>query len=179
LALLFHATLLKAAAVPLLEDDIPRKAEAALVLGGDAWATRIRKAGELVRAGYVPRAFVSGPQAYGGHESDFTIAYATTQGFPASYFQGVPNSCTATKMEAEYFGKFFQTKGVHSILLVTSNYHTHRAAALMRKQNPWLQVTVIPADDPAFTPDTWWKTREGRKLFLLEWSKTAAGSLGL
>ncbi len=143
------------------------------------WGTRIIRAAELVRAGYAPYAFVSGPEAYGAHESDLTIAFAAKRGFPPSAFRAVPNHCVSTEMEAVKFGDMFRQSGFRTVLLVTSNFHTHRAAALFRKQNPWLQVVVVPADDPSFGVHTWWKTREGRKIFVLEWSKTVAAWLGV
>jgi uncharacterized SAM-binding protein YcdF (DUF218 family) len=61
---------------------------------------------------------------------------------------------------------------------VTSNYHTRRAAKLLRQQNPGVWVVVVPAPDPAFTPGSWWKTRSGQKTFLMEWMKTVATALG-
>jgi hypothetical protein len=48
----------------------------------------------------------------------------------------------------------------------------------MRKYSPQLWVIPVAAPDPSFTPDGWWKTRDGRKIFLLEWLKTTATALG-
>jgi uncharacterized SAM-binding protein YcdF (DUF218 family) len=62
--------------------------------------------------------------------------------------------------------------------LVTSNYHTARAARLLRKYAPGIDVLAVPASDPAFTPDGWWKTREGQKMFFYESVKTIATALG-
>jgi uncharacterized SAM-binding protein YcdF (DUF218 family) len=55
---------------------------------------------------------------------------------------------------------------------VTSNFHTRRAGALWRRANPWLQIAVVAAPDKWFTPETWWKSRAGKKTFLYEWLKT-------
>lgn len=176
---MFPTQFLQAAAAPLVESDAPRKADAVLVLGGDEKGTRILRAGELVRAGYAPYAFVSGPEAYGAHESDFTVAYALKRGFAPSDFRAMPNDCSSTQMEASKFGGIFRQNGFRTVLLVTSNFHTHRAAAIFRRQNPGLQVVVVPAADPYFTVQGWWKTREGRKTFALEWSKTLASWLAI
>ena len=72
-----------------------------------------------------------------------------------------------------------KTESVQSIDLVTSNYHTRRAAWLWRKENPGLRVNVVPAPDPYFTPETWFKSREGRKTFVIEWAKKIASHLGI
>jgi uncharacterized SAM-binding protein YcdF (DUF218 family) len=164
----------------LVEDNGPQKADAIVVLGGDDGGERIIKAAQLVQAGYAPYIIVDGPTNLLGHESDMTIAYAERRGFPASVFQGfpLPGGMNSTREETQYVGKYLKEQGIRKILLVTSNFHTHRAAGLMRKQNPWLQVDVVAADS-LFTPDTWWKSREGRKIFLFEWMKTVATWLGI
>ncbi|MBV9404755.1 MAG: YdcF family protein, partial [Acidobacteriaceae bacterium] len=83
----------------------------------------------------------------------------------------------STWAEAGFVGTNLRERHLGKILLVTSNYHTHRAAHLFRERNPGLQVIAVPAPDPDFTPATWWKSREGQKTFLLEWMKTVASWL--
>jgi uncharacterized SAM-binding protein YcdF (DUF218 family) len=68
--------------------------------------------------------------------------------------------------------KDLKRDGIHKILLVTSNYHTRRAALLMRKAAPWCWVVVVAAQDPTYDPNGWWKTREGQKQFFYEELKT-------
>lgn len=175
---IFHTAILTAAGSALVENDGPAKEQAAVVLGGDYLCTRILKAAELARAGYVPVVIVSGPQAFGGHESDLTVKCAEEQGFPASYFRPFPNSFTSTASEVRGIGAYLRANGISRIILVTSNYHTHRAARTFREANPGIRVRVIPAPDPSFDPSGWWENREGRKTFLLEWTKTVAYWLG-
>lgn len=170
--------LLAAAGRALVENDGPQKAQAIVVLGGDDYGCRIIKAAQLATEGYAPFVIVSGPRMLLGHESDMTIQYAEQKGHPASLFHPLPNDTHSTRSETLFIGKYLREHGIRKILLVTSNYHTRRAAHLMRSQNPGLQVAVIPAPDPYFTPDGWWKTREGQKTFLIEWLKTAATWLG-
>lgn len=165
----------------LVEDDGPQKAQAAVVLGGDDAGTRILKAAQLAQAGYVPYVLVDGPKTLVGHESDMTIEYAIQKGYPPSLFHALPlpGNLNSTRGETKFVGKYLKEHGIHKILLVTSNYHTHRAAYLMRKQNPGLQVVVVAAPDPSFSPSTWWKSRDGKKTFLFEWMKTIATYLGV
>ncbi len=165
----------------LVEDDGPQKAQVAVVPGGDGAGTRILKAAQLAQAGYVPYVLVDGPKTLVGNESDMTIPYATGRGYPASLFRALPlpAGLNSTRAEAIVVGKYLKVHGVHKILLVTSNFHTHRAARLMRKENPGLQVVVVAAPDPNFTPDSWWKSREGQKTFAFEWMKTIAAYLGI
>lgn len=165
----------------LVEDDGPQKADCALVLGGDGFGSRIVKAAQLAQAGYVPYVLVDGPSALIGHESDLTITYAEQKGYPAYLFRPIwlPPEVSSTEAEAKYVGRFLKENGVKKVLLVTSNYHTRRAARDFRHEDPWLQVVVVASPDRDFSADGWWKNREGEKTFLLEWTKTVATWVGL
>jgi uncharacterized SAM-binding protein YcdF (DUF218 family) len=94
---------------------------------------------------------------------------------PASLFRPVwlPEGVDSTSTEVRYVAKtVLRPANIKKVLLVTSNYHTRRAARFARKEVPWLHVSVAPASDPYFSPDGWWKSRKGQKIFLLEWMKT-------
>ena len=152
-----------------------------MVLGGDDSGDRILKAAQLAKAAYVPYVLVDGPTKLVGHESDMTIEFARRKGVPISLFHPLPlpSDLDSTRDEAVFVGEYLRSRGIRKILLVTSNFHTRRAARLMRKQNPWLQVVVIAAPDPYFTPNGWWKSREGQKTFIAAWAKTVAAWLGI
>lgn len=161
-----------------MEEDKPQKADVIVVLGGDAFGTRILKAAELAKSGYAPYVLVSGPHSLLGHESDTTIEYARRKGYPVSLFRPLPHELDSTRSEAELIDGYLRSQNARKILLVTSNYHTARAARLLRKYAPGIDVLAVPASDPAFTPDGWWKTREGQKMFFYESVKTIATALG-
>lgn len=161
-----------------MEDDGPAQEQAAVVLGGDYYCSRILTAAQLAQAGCVQSVIVSGPEAFGGHESDLTIRYAEMHGYPPAMFRAFPNHFLSTAEEVRGIGDYLRANRITHILLVTSNYHTHRAARTFRAANPDITMRVIPAPDPTFSPSTWWQNREGRKTFLLEWTKTVASWLG-
>jgi uncharacterized SAM-binding protein YcdF (DUF218 family) len=159
----------------LVEDDGIEKADCILVPGGDSVGTRIVRAAQLARAGYAPYVFVDGPAGLMGHESDATIRYATLRGFPAALFKPVwlPQGLDSTSEEMKFVANgVLKQSNVKTVLLVTSNFHTRRAARFLRKAAPWLKVIAVPAPDPYFQSDAWWKTRNGKKTFLFEWTKT-------
>lgn len=158
-----------------------QKAQAAVVLGGDDSGVRILKAAQLAQAGYVPYVLVDSPKALMGYESDMTILYGEKRGYPSMLFRPLqlPQNVKSTRTEAQYVGKYLQQEHIHKILLVTSNFHTHRAAYLFRKMNPGLDVIAIPAQDPDFNPNSWWTYRNGQKTFVMEWMKTVAAYLGI
>jgi uncharacterized SAM-binding protein YcdF (DUF218 family) len=168
----------------LIHEDGPAKADLAVVLAGDYYGHRIEKAGDLVRAGYVPAVLVSGPSgAYGNYECDLAIAYAIRKGYPAAWFIRLPNEGLSTREEAAVVLPELRRRGVHSVLVVTSDYHTGRArrvyAALERGVPEAPAVRVVAAPDEFFRAASWWRTRPGRKVVLMEWSKSLADALGM
>ena len=180
---IFSTQILSSAANLLIEDDGPRKADAIVVLGGDNYGDRTLKGGDLARAGYAPVVIVSGPPRLIGYDSSIQIQFAEQHGYPAALFREVhlPPEAESTRMEARYLGQVLRGQGIKSILLVTSNYHTKRAARFWRTENPSLSVSVISSVDMPhyFTPGGWWKTRPGQKVFLYEWLKTISVMLGV
>jgi uncharacterized SAM-binding protein YcdF (DUF218 family) len=164
----------------LVSAEEPVRADLAVVLGGDGYGNRILKAAELVREGFVPGALVSGPAGlYGLHECDLAIPFAVKKGYPESWFIRFPIVAHSTKEEAAAIIPELRRRGVREFLLVTSDYHTRRAAAIYRSLAPDHEMRAIAAPDEFFRADSWWYTRQGRKQFLLEWLKTIAGWLGL
>jgi uncharacterized SAM-binding protein YcdF (DUF218 family) len=179
-AAVFHAVILGALGAYLVQAGPPGKADIIVVLAGDSSGNRIVKAADLVRAGYAPRVLVSGPAGmYGFYESELEIRFAEKAGYPESYFLAFPNHSHSTKDEGEVILPELRRMGVRSVLLVTSDFHTHRAGRIYRALAPDMRFIVVAAPDEYFTPDGWWKVREARKTFLFEWMKTVAGWLGL
>lgn len=179
-AVVFHSAILGALGRYLVSAGPPVKSDIAVVLAGDGFGYRILKGAELVRDGYAPKALVSGPSGiYGLHESDLAISFAMRAGYPESYFLAFPNEARSTDEEARAIVPELRRMGDHEILLVTSNYHTRRAGKIFRGVAPDLHFHVVAARDQFFTPDGWWKSREGRKILAIEWMKTVSEWVGL
>jgi uncharacterized SAM-binding protein YcdF (DUF218 family) len=164
----------------LVHSDPPAHADMIVVLGGDFFGNRILKAGQLVREGFASQALVSGPGGeYGLHESDLAIPFAVLHGYLKSYFVAFPNEARSTQAEADAVIAELRRRHVHSVDVVTSNYHTRRAGRIFRSKARDLAIYMIAAPDRDFTSDGWWKTRDGRKVFADEWIKTVAEWVGL
>ena len=164
----------------LVHAEAPAPADMIVVLAGDYLGNRILTAGDLVGKGFAPKALVSGPaDFYDLHENDLAIPFAVRHGYPESYFVPFPNDSRSTVAEAEAVIPELRRRQVRRIDLVTSNFHTRRAGSIFRKRAPDLEIHVVAAPDRYFTPDGWWKNREGRKIFLVEWMKTFATWLGM
>lgn len=164
----------------LVKADGAAPADMIVVLAGDFSGNRILTGADLVRKGIAPKALISGPaEAYGHHESDLAIAFATARGYPESYFIALPNDARSTKSEADAVLAELRRLGAHRIDIVTSNYHTRRAGNIYRSKARDLEIRMVSAPDRFFEPDSWWKSRDAQKIFVVEWMKTAATWIGL
>ena len=183
-AILSRALWLPVLGYALVHDDGPAKADMAVVLAGDFWGHRIEKAAELIREGYVPAALISGPPGfYGLHESDYAIAYAVREGFPAQWFMALPHSALSTREEAPVVLAELRRRNVRSFLLVTSDYHSARARRIFlaaeRAMGGGPAMRTVAAPDEFFRPDSWWRNREAQKTLFFEWTKTLATAVGM
>ena len=164
----------------LVKADGAAPADLIVVLAGDFSGNRITTAGDLVRQGLAPQALVSGPTGiYGFHESELEIPFATRHGFPQSYFVALPNDTRSTVSEADVVIAELRRRKAHRIDIVTSNYHTRRAGSIYRSKAKDLEIHMVSAPDPFFEPHSWWKNRDARKTFAIEWLKTFATWLGM
>ena len=177
---LFRDSILYSLGAVLVNAGPPRKADIAIVLAGDAKGNRILAAARLCKEGYVPKVLVSGPGGlYGYWESDLAIAYAVKHGYPAEDFISFHHNGPSTLAEAKLVIPELRRRGVHTYLLVTSEYHTARASRIFRRVGPDLEEHPVAADEPAWENGYWWRNREGRKLWIYEAMKTVGDALGI
>jgi uncharacterized SAM-binding protein YcdF (DUF218 family) len=184
LAILTSSWWLPAFGWALVRDDGPAKADIAVVLGGDPWGGRISKAGDMVRQGYVPAVLVSGPPGYyDQHECEPEIAWAVRHGYPEAWFIPFPDEARSTQDEARILLPELQHRNVHRALIVTSDFHSRRAARIFLKTERTMGIAIdirmITAPDREFHPATWWRDRQGKKVAFTEWTKTLAEAIGL
>ena len=175
LFLFFHVPILSALGGYLVKAGPPEKADVIAVLAGDGFGRRVLKGAELAKEGYAPKVLVSGPDGnYGNFECDLAIPFAVKWGYPESSFVHLENRSRSTTEEIRVIQAKLHEMGARRILLVTSNFHTRRAGKLFHRIAPEFEVIVVAAPDEYFKPDSWWKDRQARKIFLLEWMKTVA-----
>lgn len=162
----------------LVRNDPPEKADVVVSLAGDDQGYRVVTAGQLVKDGWAPYALISGTPLFLTNEAEMAVAYAVAHGYPRSSFQTFERDVVATRDETSAIAEYLKSKGVHTMLLVTSNYHTRRATRLMQQAAPSFRIRTVAAPDKYFAPDRWWKTRGGQRTFLLEWLKTFSAWAG-
>ncbi len=172
--------ILSAAASYLVVSEPPRPSDVIFVLAGDFQGRRVMKGCDLAQASMAPKVWVSGPDGvYGLREADLAIAFATQRGCPAHYLEPFYSRANSTKDEALLFAQKARQSGYRRYLLVTSDFHTRRAARLFRREAPDLEAIVVAAQDSVFDPHSWWKSRPARKVFAGEWLKTVTEWFGI
>jgi hypothetical protein len=167
----------------LVHSEEPAKSDIAVVLAGDWQGHRVEKAAQLIKAGYVPEALVSGPPGlYGVRECDLEVQLAEREGYPAQWFIPFPDPSHSTREEARYVLDELRRRNVHSFLLVTSDYHSARARriylATERAMGYAPPFRTVTSRDDFFRAGSWWKNREAQKTVFFEWSKTIATVMG-
>jgi uncharacterized SAM-binding protein YcdF (DUF218 family) len=175
-----HETILRNLALYLVYSEEPMKADVILVLAGDFQGQRVMKGCELAQQGYAPKVWVSGPDGvYGLREADLAVDYAIQHGCPASLLEPFYSKANSTLDEARLFRDRSAAAKINSYLLVTSNFHTRRAAKLFRREIPGVPFRSIGAEDKSFDPASWWQSRPSRKVFAFEWLKTVTEWVGM
>jgi uncharacterized SAM-binding protein YcdF (DUF218 family) len=147
-----------------------QRADAIVVLAGET-DRRPSRGLELLSQGYASRMVLDVPAAgrvYG----------STMLQLAQNYVHSLPNGQSviicpivglSTKTEAQDAAGCLQKLGAHSILLVTSDYHTRRALSIFRHELPTHPVYVAAAYDPQQFGGAWWKQRQWSKLNFDEW----------
>lgn len=163
--------LMRVAGRVLVLDDSPRASDAIVMLGDDNYSgDRATKAAELLKAGWAPRVIASGRYLRPYISiADLEQRDLTQRGAPASAIVRFPNRAQNTREECTALSQLLAERGWKHVLLVTSNYHTRRAGYICSRVLPsGTELHVVAAPDVEFSPDNWWHTRQGRKIFFHE-----------
>lgn len=178
-----RALWLPLAGYALIHSEQPMKADIIVVLAGDAQGHRIEKAAQLIKAGYAPQALVSGPPGmYGFNECDLAVRFIEQEGYPAAWFIPFPDPSHSTREESRYILAELRRRGIHTFLLVTSDYHSGRARRIFlateREMGYTPEFRTVTAPDEFFRAGSWWRNREAQKVVFIEYWKTLATAVG-
>lgn len=145
----------------------PQHADAIVVLAGET-DRRPALGLQLLQQGYAPRMILDVPaNAKIYDETMLQIAQQYVRELPQPQAQSViicPIYGLSTKAESQDVSQCLKTLGVHSILVVTSDYHTRRALSTFHHELPGTQISVAAATDPQEFGGAWWKHRQWAKL---------------
>jgi uncharacterized SAM-binding protein YcdF (DUF218 family) len=168
---LVRVPLLRFAGEFWIVDDAPESSDVIIVLSGDNYdAVRAARAAALFRAGMAPHVVATGRslRSY-ATTTDLMKRDLVDHGVPAAAILPLTHRADDTREEAVAVSEFVHSHGWKKILLVTSNYHTRRSEYIYeRTLPPGTQLRVISAPDVEYDPQSWWRTREGLKIFFHE-----------
>jgi uncharacterized SAM-binding protein YcdF (DUF218 family) len=154
----------------LVSAQNPRSADLILVLAGDFWGPRVLKGADLALQGYAPVALMSGTPYQGRPDGELAIEFLVQKGYPKRLFQSFAHNSRSTIEEALALRPELARRGVTRVLLVTTAYHSRRAAIVFTLFCPGIQFIAIAAPD-AYQPNRWWRDPGSKRLFYSEWSK--------
>jgi uncharacterized SAM-binding protein YcdF (DUF218 family) len=156
--------------------DSPQRADVIVVLAGET-DRRPNRALELLSQGYASKVLLDVPATakfYDSSEVDLAQRYA--QQLPLQPGQSVtvcPVFGLSTKAETQDVARCLEKSGIHSILVVTSDYHTRRALSTFQREMPQYQICVTGASDPQQFNSSWWRNRQSAKINFDEWIRLA------
>jgi hypothetical protein len=149
----------------------PRRADLMVVLAGET-DRRPARGLELLDQGYAPRLILDVPaeaKIYQWSQTEIARKYIET--LPqASTVTICPIYGRSTRDEAEDVARCLRGNNSHSILLVTSDYHTRRALSIFRRILP-AEYSIAAAFDASEFGVQWWRHREWAKVNFEEWLK--------
>ena len=128
---------------------------------------------------------MSGPPGfYGINEADAAIRFVTAKGYPADWF--IPLRHTGTIHAGGSGGHVLnelRRRGVHSFHAGDQQF-SHARAPAASSSKPERERGGGPrtaggrrSRRPITTRHAWWRTREGRKIAFLEWTKTVTSAV--
>jgi uncharacterized SAM-binding protein YcdF (DUF218 family) len=161
------------------------KADAIVVLGGSAnYKERAREAAKLLLDGRSQRILITndntrGPWSSSEQRNPFfyerSFQELQAAGVPENSIEVVIQPVTSTNEEAEVVRQYVQERGLRSLLVVTSAYHSRRALWTFSRvfRGTRVQVGLVSASNGVESPppSTWWLTSVGWKLVPTEYVK--------
>ncbi len=167
----------------------PNHVDAAIVLQGSIVSEKVRIAGAigLFRQGVADRVLLSVPKESYWGQSVPPLARAFIEQNYGSDAAARVDFCetgvevNSTFEEAQALIPCLEDHHWHSIVIVTSDYHTRRAGILWRrtlkKHAPGLHLRIDGVVDPEFQ-QPWWRHRQSAKIWFIESLKLAWSMLG-
>ena len=148
----------------------PQHADVIIVLAGET-DRRPSRGLELLSQNYAPKMLLDVPAV--AKIYDLSLADIARE-----YVQHLPqkNSVTicpivglSTKAEAHDVATCLRALNVHSLLVVTSDYHTRRALSTLQHELPEYEIHIASVSDLQQFGVRWWKHRQWAKMNFEEW----------
>jgi DUF218 domain len=155
--------------------DSPERGDAIVVLGGDQNDCRYYRALRVLNDENSRFLFVDSNtdlvafgQTLAAQEEEFIRRSASTL---IDHVWVCPIEGDSTDGETEYVQRCLEDRGLNSVVLVTSDFHTRRALSIFRRRLPQYHWSVAAARNQTRFDEKWWRQREWAKTTVLEWLK--------
>ena len=151
-------------------------ADAIVVLAGGG-PERLCHGIDLYKRGLAPELWYTGDRPLETRsdfmDSEQALNFARRYGVPNEKIKLLPS--TSTFEDGKSITALVKERGIKSIIVVTSWYHTRRAMNVIRHCLPGTNATVYMSSSTnlPYTPDNWWKEEEGLVAVNNEMIKTA------
>lgn len=173
------------AAIALIKTvSLPRADAVVVFSGSSAYIERSRRAAELYKEGRAPRVVLTNDNLRGGWSevrqiNPLFVERAQEElvraGVPSDSVEVLAEPVAGTHDEAVAVYNYATRKGMHSVLFVTSPYHTRRALWTVQRsfRDSGIAVGVETMENGEQTPGpmTWWLHRRGWSAVALEYPK--------
>ncbi len=159
-----------------------------LLSGGAEYRQRAAEAAMLYQKGVAPKILLTNDGVRGGWDQvqqrnpyfvELAISELVTSGVPMDCIEVLPNVVEGTIEEANLVLDFTAGRGIKSILLVTSAFHSRRAVWSFERAISKNDVSIVigvksPVSDSYRPPASyWWFSRDGWQIVVAEYAKTA------
>lgn len=154
----------------VVEDPLEQSDAIILLSDDNFFADRATRASELFRQKLAPVVVASGrrlrPSAGLAELMDHDLV---ERGVPKDRILRFPHDADNTREEAEALRALVVERNWHSVIVVTSNYHTRRARYIFQHVfPPSVKIHVASARDGNFEVERWWENRKSFKAFTHE-----------
>jgi uncharacterized SAM-binding protein YcdF (DUF218 family) len=158
----------------LIRTDPIDSADLIVVLAGDGSGRRVAEGLRLLQAGVAPRLLVNGSYAlYEARECELGRAYAVARGGDPQAIEAFCMDADSTLDEALILDQELRSRNVQHAIIVTSDFHTARAGRIFREATSGdVRYSFAASPTPGFDPNSWWRSRPGREVVVIEWIKT-------
>jgi uncharacterized SAM-binding protein YcdF (DUF218 family) len=163
---LLRRPILRFTAEEWIVEDALDKADALIVLGDDNfYADRATRGAQLFREGKAPVVVASGrrlrPNAGIAELMEHDLF---ERGVPRDKIVRFAHDADSTLEEAQALARLAKERKWHSVIVVTSNFHTRRARYIFQHVFPQgTEVRIASARDGEFDPEHWWEKRKSIK----------------
>ncbi len=165
---------------------IPRAEVLVVMAGSGTFKERTEMAAAIYKQGRAPKILVTNDNQQGGWSQDeqrnipyqeLAVRWLRRQGVPHEAIEPLPQPVDGTHSESLLLREYMQSRGLHSVLVVTSAYHSRRTLWTMDRVFAGTDMIIgLEAVPPGFQSPpaaTWWLHPRGWKMIPLEYVKLA------